>query len=131
MQDFFDVPASYWERNFNASITVAHPYTKKSLFDGFSLYNLENDPFELDNLVDPSSGDPAAYEEIIVEIMEYIQEEKTKGHILPPIPGDENGKLYTRVFQKMGPVYGYLNLLDIFLRSILAEQQMRTTKQKE
>ena len=110
---------------------MAHPYTKKSLFDGFSLYNLENDPFELDNLVDPSSGDPAAYQEIIVEIMEYIQEEKTKGHILPPIPGDENGKLYTRVFQKMGPVYGYLNLLDIFLRSILAEQQMRTTKQKE
>ena len=119
MQDFFNVPISYWERNFHDSITVADPYTKKSLYDGFSLYNLENDPFELDNLVDPSSGDPAAYQVIIGEIMEYIQEEKNKGHILPPIPGDENGKLYTRVFQKMGPVYGYSKFLQIiFLRKI-------------
>ena len=117
MQDFLNVPTSYWERNFDDSITVADPYTKKSLSDGFSLYNLENDPFELDNLVDPTSGDPAAYQEIIEKIMEYIQEEKSKGNILPQIPGDENGKLYTRVFQKMGPVYGYSIFFNVFLLS--------------
>lgn len=106
MQDFFNVPTSYWERNFNNSITVAEPYTKKTLYDGFSLYDLENDPFELDNLIDPISGNPEAYNEIIEEIMKFIEEQKRKGHVLPPIPGDENGKLYTRVFQKMGPVFG-------------------------
>merc|ERR1712037_165573 len=106
LQDFLNVQASYWERTFDESITVADSYKKKKLKDGFSLYNLENDPFELDNLLDPSSGDSAAYDEIIEEIMKYIDEEKNKGHVLPPIPGDENGKLYTRVFQRMGPVYG-------------------------
>merc|ERR1712176_274894 len=104
LQDFLNVPASYWERTFDEAITVADSYKKKKLKDGFSLYNLENDPFEHDNLLE--NGDAAAYDEIIEEIMKYIDEEKSKGHVLPPIPGDENGKLYTRIFQRMGPVYG-------------------------
>ncbi|CAG5079510.1 Oidioi.mRNA.OKI2018_I69.PAR.g9270.t1.cds [Oikopleura dioica] len=106
LRRFFDRPSSYWERVFSESITVADDYEKKVLLDGYSLYNLEEDPFEIENLVGPDSENPEAYSEIIEEILNYIEEQKSKGHVLPPIPGDENGKLYTRIFQRMGPVYG-------------------------
>ena len=107
LRRFFDRPSSYWDRVFSESITVADDYEKKVLLDGYSLYNLEEDPFEIENLVGPDSENPEAYSEIIEEILDYIEEQKSKGHVLPPIPGDENGKLYTRIFQRMGPVYGF------------------------
>lgn len=103
---FLKVPDSVWAKNFDNAITVADNYEKKVLLDGHSLFNLDDDPFELDNLIGPDAENPEVYKLLIEEINEYIEEETKKGHVLPPIPGDENGKLYTRIFQKMGPVYG-------------------------
>ena len=67
---------------------------------GFSLYNLKNDPFELNNLALKNEAS-RKYMDLINEIQAYVAEEMQKGIEYPLTGKLKGGKLLAKIMRKI------------------------------
>ena len=94
----------YWQRVMNESYPITKGFRKQRYLSGARLYNLQTDPFEMDNLL-LKSKESGKNGDLRWKIDQYIEKEIAKGHQLPCIPSGISGKLLTKLAHSMFLLY--------------------------
>lgn len=90
----------------NESVKATVIINKQKYSAGHQLYNLREDPFEMNNLLDPEKSQTVKIKSVLKSINEYLEHEVLKGFQLPITgPGDTSGKLFTSICQSMDLLY--------------------------